>query len=116
MGPYRPISTSRATCSRNVSSPRRPTNSARGLHNASDTASDTPFFGAPWLLVPYRSASTAGASPVHAERMLRRLVPGSLTGLNVIPEVESVTALRIHLMMISCELVSRIREFGSIVK
>jgi hypothetical protein len=41
------------------------------------------------------------------------VVPGSLTGLNVIPEM--VTALRIHLTMILCESVSRIPDFGSIV-
>jgi hypothetical protein len=93
-----------------TSPPHEGPRSARGLRNASDT----PFFRAPWLLVAYRSASTAGASPVHAERMLgRRLVPRSLTGLNVIPEVESVTALRIHLTMISCESVSRIRTWTS---
>jgi hypothetical protein len=87
------------------------------LHKFSATPLTPPltphFFRAPWLLVAYRSASTAGASPVHAEGMLsRRLDPGSLTGLNVIPEMESVTSLRIHLTMISCESVN---EFGSIV-
>ena len=81
------------------------------------TPRPTPFFfRAPWLLVAYRSASTAGASPVHAEgKLSRRLDPGSSTGLNVIPEMESVTSLRIHSTMISCESVSRMREFGSIV-
>jgi hypothetical protein len=33
----------------------------------------------------------------------------------MIPETESVTALQIHLTMISCKSVSRIRKFGSIV-
>ena len=52
--------------------------------------------------------------PARAERMVRRLlVPGRATGSNVMPEVESVTVLRIRLTMTSCGSVNRMREFGS---
>jgi len=66
------------------------------------------------LLSAYRPASTPGASPVQAKRVVRRLlVPGRATGSNVIPEIEPVMALRIRLAMISYGSVSRMREFGS---
>ena len=40
-------------------------------------------------------------------------MPGRATGSNVMPEMVSVTALRIRLTIISYESVSRMREFGS---
>jgi hypothetical protein len=44
----------------------------------------------------------------------RLLVPRRSTRLNVIPEIQSVTAPRIRLEIVSCESVSKICNFGSI--
>ena len=79
---------SRATHSRKVWSSQRRANSARGLRSTSSTDSVTSFFNASCLLAAYRSVSSAGASPVQAEKSATRLlVPGRATGSRIRDEV-----------------------------